>query len=290
MTCWFGELLTEEYNEETQKAIIIDNFNQVFKLASFALPNNNILNIISKANKSPYQEVVLELFKTDRKIEFSYDDTYLNYLYMNGVIDLELSESKENIYARFASPFVQKRLFNYFSRDFFRYTGQLVEPFKSLDNVISDDSINIKNLMKLYESYLKKNKDWLLEDAPRRKDLRIFEAVYHFNLYMYLYNFLTPQKAKIWPEFPTGNGKIDIIIKYSDQIYGIELKSYINERAYKDAIKQAALYAVQLKIKEISLVFFVEYIDDENREKYEINYFDEKTEVKVETVFVRTGE
>ncbi|CAN2041159.1 hypothetical protein GMMP15_350003 [Candidatus Magnetomoraceae bacterium gMMP-15] len=69
------------------------------------------------------------------------------------------------------------------------------------------------------------------------------------------------------------------------------MKSYTNERAYKEAIEQAADYAVQLKIKEeISLVFFVEYIDDQNREKYEINDIDEKTGIKVEIVFVGTGE
>ncbi|CAN2044376.1 hypothetical protein GMMP1_280001 [Candidatus Magnetomoraceae bacterium gMMP-1] len=68
------------------------------------------------------------------------------------------------------------------------------------------------------------------------------------------------------------------------------MKSYTNEKAYTEAIKQAADYAVQLKIKKISLVFFVEYIDDENREKYEISSIDEKTGVKVEIIFVGTGE
>ncbi|CAN2041158.1 AAA ATPase-like domain-containing protein [Candidatus Magnetomoraceae bacterium gMMP-15] len=290
LTCWFGEILTEEeYNKETDKPIKIRNFEIVHAAAISVLPNNNILNIVSKARQEPYRKVLLELFKTEKKIKFSYDNIDLNYLYMNGVIDIE-TKNQTKYFARFSSPFVQTRLFGYFSDDLFSYTGQLVEPFKSLDNVITDESINIKNLMRLYETYLKKNKNWLLEDAPRRKDMRIFEAVYHFNLYMYLYNFLTPQKAKVWPEFPTGNGKIDIIINYAGQIYGIELKSYTNEKAYTEAIKQAADYAVQLKIKKISLVFFVEYIDDQNREKYEINDIDEKTGIKVEIVFVGTGE
>ncbi|CAN2039484.1 AAA ATPase-like domain-containing protein [Candidatus Magnetomoraceae bacterium gMMP-15] len=290
LTCWFGEILTEEdYNKEKNKNITMKNFEDVHAAAISLLPNNNILNIISKARQAPHREVLLELFKTEKKFEFSYDNQELNYLYMNGVIDVEIENQK--YFARFSSPFVQKRLFNYFSRDLFDYTGQLVEPFKDIDNAINDESINIKNLMRLYEVYLKKNKGWLLEDAPRRKDLRIFEAVYHFNLYMYLYNFLTPKKAKVWPEFLTGNGKIDILIKYGGKIYGLELKSYTDKSGYKDAIKQATDYASQLKLKEISLIFFVESINDENRNKYEVNILDdEKTGVKVETVFVGTGE
>ena len=43
---------------------------------------------------------------------------------------------------------------------------------------------------------------------------------------MFLDQFLSIKKAKVWPEFPTDNGKIDIIIKYNSKIYGIELKSY----------------------------------------------------------------
>jgi len=256
-------------------------------LRSGALPNNNILNIISKAKTSPYREVVLALFQTETKIEFSYDDAYLNYLYMNGVIDLE-HEAKQLIFARFASPFVQKRLFNYFCRELFKYTGKLIEPFAKIDHVINNKRIHIKNLMRLYETYLKKNKHWLLENAPKRKDLRIFEAVYHFNLYMYLHLFLTSEGAKVWPEFPAGNGKVDIIIEYTNQTYGIELKSYSTESAYKTAIKQAAFYAVQLEIASIALVFFIEKISDEDREKYEKMHQDQTTGITVETIFIET--
>ncbi|MBF0452290.1 MAG: AAA-like domain-containing protein [Candidatus Magnetomorum sp.] len=288
LTCWFGEQLTEHYNTETDKAISRSHFDHVLMIASTALPNNTILNIISKAKSSPYQEVVLELFKTDIKVEFSFDDTILNYLYMNGVIDLE-HEKDQPIYVKFASPFVQKRLFNYFSRELFKYPGQLIEPFSRIDHVINDHRIHIKNLMHLYETYLKKNKSWLLENAPRRKDLRIFEAVYHFNLYMFLHQFLTPRKAKVWPEFPTGNGKIDIMINYANEIYGIELKTFSDESTYKEAIKQAAKYAVKLKTNVIALVFFVEFIDDKSREDYEKVNRDKTTGISVETIFIESG-
>jgi len=234
--------------------------------------------------------MVLELLKTDKKMEFAYDDEWLNYLYMNGMIDIDdHSDADGCLYVRFSSPFVQKRMFNYFARVLFREMGQLIEPFKRLDNIITKDKIHIRNVIKLYEEYLQKNRHWLLQDAPKHKDLRIFEAVYHFNLYMYLHEFLRLQKAHIYPEFPTGNGKIDMIIKYSDRMYGIELKSYTNANAYKEAISKAALYGKQLQLNKIALVFFVEYIDDDSRNRYETDYQDQDTGVTVEIIFVATG-
>ena len=288
LICWFGELLTEEYNDDRSRAITNEQFDYVYSEAINVLPNNNILNIISKVKQSPYQDFVLKLFQTNEKISFKYDNSQINYLYMNGVIDIEKEGLKKFI--RFSSPFVQKRLFSFFSDSFFDESGQLVPPFTSISHVITKDSLNIKNLMRLYESYLHKNKKWLLKDAPRRKDLRIFEAVYHFSLFMYLYRFLQPKNGQVWPEFPTGNGKIDLLIKYANQLFGIELKSYTDENAYHDAIEKAAQYAIQLGIKQISLVFFVDAIDDNIREKYEIEYVAPDTGIKVEIVFISCEE
>ncbi len=291
LTCWFGELLTEgfeEYQVKKERPVDMDMFESVYAAALYALPNNNILNIISKAKKEPYKHTVLELFKTGEKTIFRYDDPDTNYLYMNGVIDREKAE-KEGYHIKFSCPFVQKRLFNYFSNELFRYMGRLVEPFESISDVITEDHLNIRNLMRQYEKYLKKNREWLLKDAPRRKDLRIYEAVFHFNLYMYLFQFLSPKNGQVYPEFPTGNGKIDIIIKYREKTYGIELKSYTDETAYRDALIQAAQYGRQLRLAEIFLIFFVEYIDDENRRKYEADYQDKVSQTKAVPVFVETG-
>jgi hypothetical protein len=288
LTGWFGELLTETYNKETSKAITMNNFEEVHAAAVKILPNNNILNIISKANKEPYKQMVLELFKTDRKIEFTYDNTKLNYLYMNGIIDRE-KENRIEYYVKFSCPFVQKRLFNYFSSEIFHSMGRLYEPFESLDDTITETHLDIRNLVKRYQTYLKKNREWLLKDAPRRVDLRIYEAIYHFNLYSYLNEFLRPQGGRVFPEFPTGNGKIDLIVTYAGNRYGIELKSYTNERNYKESLEKAAKYGKQLELTEIFLVFFVESIDDKNRIKYEADYPDKETGVNVLPIFIETG-
>ncbi|MCP4108378.1 MAG: hypothetical protein GY749_23010, partial [Desulfobacteraceae bacterium] len=288
LTCWFGELLTETYNENPSEPVSMMDFEIVNAAAVKALPNNNILNIISKADKEPYKSEVLDLFRTERKKEFSYDDKLLNYLYQNGVIDQE-TENRIDYYVRFACPFVQKRLFNYFSRELFGYMGKTYEPFEDMSDTFTEEGLNIPNLMRRFQNHLKKNREWLLEDAPRRKDLRIYEAVYHFSLYRFLCDFLGTRHARVWPEFPTGNGKVDIMIHYSGRIYALELKSYTNETGYREALEQAAGYGKQLDLSEVSLVFFVEYIDEASREKYEKNYTDKTTGVLVTPVFVDTG-
>ncbi|MCP4155152.1 MAG: AAA family ATPase [bacterium] len=288
VTCWFGELLTDSYNTNKSKPITVKQFDEVYTAALKVLPNNTILNIVSKAKQNPYKETVLELFKTDIKMEFSYGNPELNFLYMNGVIDKE-EVNRTEYYVKFTSPFVQKSLFNYFSTELFRDMGQLVEPFESLEDTVTEKTVDIRNLARRYQQYLAKNKDWLLEDVPRRKDLRIYEAVFHFNFYSYIKAFLKPRGGRVVPEFPTGNGKIDLLIFYKEQRYGIELKSYSTEWGYNEALAQAAGYGNQLGLAEIFLVFFVENIDSKSRQKYEADFKDETSGVTVKPIFIHAG-
>ncbi len=285
---WLGELLTDTYNHDKSKPITLDLFKTVIAAATKILPNNNILNLISKADEEPYKQNVLELFKTDRKIEFAFDNKRLNYLYMNGIIDYEVQDRTE-YYVRFACPMVQKRLFNYFANEIFPDMGTLHEPFDNLADTIDEETLNPRNLLKRYQDYFKKNRDWLLKHAPRKSDMRVYEAVYHFNLFSFLDDFLKTWGAKVVPEFPTGNGKIDLTIFHGGNRFGLELKSYTNEHGYKKALAQAAGYGKQLKLEEVYLVFFVEAIDDSHRKKYEKEFIEKETGVTVKPVFIETG-
>lgn len=288
LTCWMGELLTERYNKQ-QAAITLADFEEAYGAALYVLPNNNILNIISKAKQQPYVDRVLELFKTDVKTRFTFDDTQLNFLYTNGVIDYA-REGITDYYVKFANPFVQRRLFNYFARDLFPNLGQLYAPFDDLSDAFTGQSLVLRPLLRRYEQYLQQNRGWLLKAAPRRQtDFRIFEAVFHFNLYLYLARLLESLNGTITPEFPTGNGKLDLLIHYAGQRYGIEVKSFVNPIEYRNALTQSARYAQQLQLSEITLALFIDAVDDDNRRQYEQPWQDAATEVVVQPVFVVTG-
>jgi len=258
LTCWFGELLAETYNPDPKKPISMFNFNEAYSAATHILPNNNILNLISKVNKPPYDEIVIEFFKTGEKIEFNFDRPDINYLYMNGLIDLEKADDGK-YYLRFSCPFVQKRIFNYFSLRFFNYLGPLIHPFDAMEDAVDQENLYIPNIIKRYQAYLSKNQGVFFKDVPRRKDdLRIYEAIYHFNLYRYLYDLLKSWKVDVVPQFPTGNGKIDLILKYQGKIYALELKSFKDMYTHEKGIEQAAAYGRQMGLKEAAFLVFVE--------------------------------
>ena len=263
LTCWFGELLTETYNHDTGKPIAMDNFKEAYAAATHILPSNNILNLISKVNKPPYDDMVMELFQTSEKIAFHFDDRDLNFLYMNGVIDKE-KVGLEEYYVKFSSPFVQKRIFNYFSRQIFKHLGQLIHPLDAMKDAVDEENLYIPHIIKRYRDYLAKNQETFFKDVPRRKtDMRILEAVFHFNIYRYLYDLLISRKVEVIPHFPTGNGKIDLLLKYRGKVYALELKSFKDMYTHGKSIDQAAEYGRRMGLKEVFLVVFVELSQEE---------------------------
>jgi len=291
LTCWFGELLTEgceDYTNDTSRPIGMPEFENIYAAATDVLPNNNILNIISKANEKTYKKMVLKLFKTDKLVKFKYDNKKINFLYMNGVIVPDLKEGG-NRYVKFSCPFVQKRLFNYFSDEFFPDMEMLVPPEDDLADAISDEELDILNILKRYKNYLVQNHDWLFKEAPRRNDLRVYEAVFHFNLYMYLSEFLDPFDGRVYPEFPTGNGKVDLVIHYKKRVYAIEVKSFRDIRTFREALPRAAYYGRQLGLEEITLVLFVESFDEKKLQALQADFHDPQARVTVKPVIIRTG-
>ncbi|HLP45108.1 MAG TPA: AAA-like domain-containing protein [Candidatus Deferrimicrobium sp.] len=269
LTCWFGELLTEgteDYTNDRNKPISISNYEEVYAAATHILPNNNILNLISKVNKPPYDEIVVDFFKTGDKIEFKFNNKDINYLYMNGIISPEKADMNK-YYIRFSSPFVQRSLFDYFANYYFDYLGQLVHPLDDMKDAITEETLFIPHIIKRYRDYLKKNRDAFFKNVPRRKnDLRIYEAIYHFNLYRYLYDLLKSRGVEVIPQFPTGNGKIDLLLKYREKTYAIELKSFKDMFMFEKGIEQAEVYGRQLGLNEVTYLVFVELNQEEAKQ------------------------
>ena len=287
LTGWIGELLTETYNQVLDQPITMRHFEGVYAKALNRLPNSNILNIISKASCAPYKPFVLELFQTKTKINFVYHDPIINFLYMNGIVDVE-EVGESEIYVKFPCPYVQKQLFNYFARELYQKMDDLYDPFEDLSDIITNNTLNMPQLLGRYEHYLQANRNMILKNAPRRKnDLRVYEAVFHFHFYLYLVSFLRTYEAQVYPEFPTGNGEIDLLIRYAGQLFGLELKSFADKRQYDNALTQAAKYGKRLGVSDIWLVLFIETVDDTNRQRFELDYTEGG--VTVHPQFVQTG-
>jgi hypothetical protein len=87
-----------------------------------------------------------------------------------------------------------------------------------------------------------------------------------FNLFRYLYDLLKTREVEVIPQFPTGNGKIDLILKYRGQIYALELKSFKDMYTFEKGIDQAAEYGRQMGLKEIFFLVFVELTPEEAKQ------------------------
>lgn len=79
--------LTEQFNQEPTQPLTLQTWELVYSEALTRLPNNTIMNIISKARTEPYRQTVLALFQTSEKVEFRFERPDISFLYMNGVID-----------------------------------------------------------------------------------------------------------------------------------------------------------------------------------------------------------
>ncbi len=265
---WFGELLTETYNLQKPKPIDIDVWDEVYEAALHVEWNNTILNLIKKV-RADYVEHVLALFSRS-DILFSLDADWCAYLYLNGVITSETlldSSGKRRTICRFASPFIQLRLYNALTYDLLpdRLPILAIEPLDRLSDVFDAPVFNLPALLERYKAYLKRLKakginPW--KEQPRRADLHITEAVGHFHLYAWLQQAIG-RRCVISPEFPTGNGRVDVHVKCGDKRGIIEVKSFIDQFVTAQSKEQAADYAHQLGLDSVTIALFTPVEEEE---------------------------
>jgi hypothetical protein len=264
---WFGELLTEKYNPGKDHAIDCNTWKTVHHAALTLEWNNTVLNLVKKVRKG-YVSHVLELFSRS-DVPFSIDAEWCAYLYMNGVIAPELqtdNNGTKTSVCRFSCPFIQNRLYNALTDDLIgdRLPMLAIDPLDDLADVFEGETLNLPSLLDRYKAYLVRMKARGLnpfKDQPRRTDLHYTEAVGHFHLYAWLHAAIG-RRCVTSPEFPTGNGKVDIHIRCNGKKGIIEIKSFVDMSETRKATEQAAAYALSLNLCSVTLALFVP-VDDE---------------------------
>jgi hypothetical protein len=139
-----------------------------------------------------------------------------------------------------------------------------LEPLDGLDDVFEPPELDLPALLERYKAYLRRLKarginPW--QDQPRRTDLRLSEAVGHFHLYAWLREALM-DTCTVAPEFPTGNGEVDLHLRCGTKRGIIEAKSFRSQGQLARGAAQAAVYARKLSLASITLAVFVP-LDDE---------------------------
>lgn len=173
---------------------------------------------------------------------------------------------------RFSSPFVQHRLYQNLTSEMFGDKGPLLalEIGDDLEDVFVEEGIDTRKLLERYRGYLGRLKakgidPWI--GQPRRQDLHYTEAVGHFHLYAWLQNAVRGYRCSILPEFPTGNGKVDLLLQYKEQRAVLEVKSFRSKAELKASRAQAAGYARKMGLSTATLVVFAPTDDDSVLEK-----------------------
>jgi len=265
---WFGELLTEKYNPGSGQPIGRSAWGETYQAACQIEWNNTVLNLVKKA-KGEHRDRVVALFASE-DIPFSLDEDWCNYLYLNGIIDTQRtvdSQGKPTFVCRFSCPFIQERLFAAFGRELVddRPPILAIEPLDDLADVFGSDELNLPALLDRYKAYLARlaAKDidpW--RDQPRRSDLRLTEAVAHFHLYAWL-QAAVGRRGVVSPEFPTGNGKVDLHLRCDGREGVIEVKSFVDMYELERSREQAARYAATLSTGRVTLALFVPSQDED---------------------------
>lgn len=265
---WFGELLTEKFNVKRNVAIDVTAWENTYRRACTSEWNNTLLNLIKKA-KGEHLEPIMDVF-TRSDIPFSIDADWCAYAYLNGIIDyatVTLPQGDPIEVCRFSSPFIQHRMFNALTRTIIgeRLPIPALEPTDRITDIFEPLEIDLASVITRYKAYLKRLRaaglnPW--KDQPRRKDMHLTEAVGHFHLYAWLQNALG-RYCTISPEFPTGNGRVDLHLKCAGRLGIIEVKSFTDLAAMDDVRSQAADYASRLKLPAVTVALFVP-TEDEN--------------------------
>jgi hypothetical protein len=289
LVSWFGELLVEKYNPGVNKIIDMASWNLVWVKARFKEPNNTVLNLIAKAKMPEYRDFLMGIF-SESDIPFAFHEPICNYLYLNGIIDSVVgvdSKGDTKEFCRFSSPFVQDCIYSALGMEMQRSMPILpLDPLDDLADALDGPKLNLPALLNRYQDYLKRLKAGgfqLCENQPLRVDLRIREAIGHFHLYAWLYNALG-RECTVTPEFPTGNGQVDLHIWCAGKRGIIETKSFTSLRDLKFSKKQASAYASSLGLDSVTLAVFITDASDEVIQKITSDEMIEGVQVNLKAI------
>ncbi len=201
-------------------------------------------------------------------VPFAFDQDWCNYLYTNGILDFEETTTATGLrttVCRFSCPFVQLRLHEALTAELApRSPISSLEPLDTLADVFTAAGIDPAALTGRYRDYLRRlraaGKD-PFQGEPRRSDLGLREAVGHFHLYAWLREAVG-WRCGVSPEFPTGNGKVDLLLRWEGHRAVIEVKSFRDAAELVHARRQTARYARGEGLSAAALAVFVPSDDE----------------------------
>ena len=227
LVCGICKDMVERFCPDKSQAVTMEAYWECIDYYLKEKIDKNISNIVAKAKQE--KELMIKILFSE-EVPYTVYDEQIKFLLVNGVVerigdtvDISVPIYKKVLITAFR-PLIngERPYYPGIREDFGRF--------------LNGNGLNIENLLDNYQAYVRK-RGFKAFDI---KNLR--ESAWHYSLDGYLYFFVEEMGGRVMVEVPTGRGRVDILILYSNRKYIIETKVYRNEHHYQKGKKQLAEY------------------------------------------------
>jgi len=227
-----AQILTEELNIPKTENITVEHFQRAYKIL-VKEDSTHFDTLVRNIKRNPkFKDVLLSIINREEGVEFNRRDDLIKELTTYGVI------REQDGFCVIDNPAYQIVIIDTFKpRENGLENQYLPEDIRFADYVTFDQRISMDALLSNFCDFIKRVGFRILQVM-----LTPQEFLGQYLLIGYLDTFVRQIGAYIYPEVPTGRGRMDIIILYQGRKYIIETKLWKGEKQYQDGKKQLAQY------------------------------------------------
>jgi len=243
-----AQILTEELDIPKTEVIRVEHFHQAY--SRLLNENNTHFDTLLKNIESgpEFREVLMDIISSEEGIRFNRRNKIIRELVTYGIV------KEENGMCIIDNPTYQSVIIDAFNplRNRFDY----LPPDKSFTEFVTSGKIQMESLLENFCNFIERTGYRVLEATPSPR-----EFVGQYLLLGYFDVFVRQIGASIYPEVPTGRGRMDIILIHGREKYIIETKLWYDEKYYQKGKKQLTAYLQHEQVSEGYYVVF-DYSED----------------------------
>jgi len=228
-----GQILTEELDIHKKQEITIEHFHDAY--ARILKEDNTHFQHIRRniKRKGEFKIILNRILFDEREVYFNINDSHIRELTTYGLI------REENGVCTIDNPIYQEIIIKTFTpfingvED--KYLSEHTEDFT--DYLSQSGEIQMDELLNNFRDFIGRAGYKILEvpETPQ-------EFVGQYLLLAYLDLFVRKIGGHLYPEVPTGRGRMDIIVLYRSEKHIVETKLWRGERRYQSGKRQLTEY------------------------------------------------
>jgi len=261
-----AQILTEELQFSKTETITCECFQEALQLL-LKEDNTHFDTLVKNIRQRPeFKNLLLKIISREEGVLFNRRDDVHRELTTYGVI------KEDNGMCVIENPIYQSIVIDAFKPGENGLEGRyLPEDTSFAECVTPDGIIQMESLLKNFCDFIQRIGFRILE-IPQTPH----EFVGQYLLIGYLDMFVRQIGADIYPEVPTGRGRMDIILLFSGRKYIIETKLFYGEKQYQTGKRQLAEYLKSEQVGEGYYVVF-DYRSQKAQGRMEKEKIDTKT-------------